>query len=176
MWQGHVAGSWSVWHPSGHKFLSCRAPFKLARLQCVVLSGVIPSQVLDFVFSIAELHEVPVGPFLCFPLNGTTLWHISLFCQFCIIRKLPGWVFCLITYWGRELKNIILEINPRNRQLGTILQVDFVLITTLGAWQFSQLSVPLTVHLPGPYFISLSLGILREAMENQDEHSQLVSL
>ena len=47
--------------------------------------------------------------------------------------------------------------------LGTGLQLDFMLlIAALGAWQFSQFSVHLTVHLSSPYFISLSLRVLRE--------------
>lgn len=174
MWQGHIAGSWSVWCQSGHKVLSCRAPFTLVRPQCVVLSRVISPQVLDFVLSIVELHEVPVDPFLCFLLKCSLAFQPLL----PVLRHQQTPWECVLSHHlchGRRELKIVLEINSRGRALGTVLQMDFVLITTLGAWQFSQLLVPLTVPLSSPYFIPLSMGMLWEAKENRDEHSQLIS-
>jgi len=47
----------------------------------------------------------------------------------------------------------------------TDLQLDFVLlITTLWAQQFSQLSVHLIVHFSSLYFVSLSLRLLQETV------------
>jgi len=56
-------------------------------------------------FPVVKFCEVPVGPFLWpgeVPLNGTTLWHISLSFQFCIISKLAECAFCPITCLTEE--------------------------------------------------------------------------
>lgn len=143
MWQGHVAGSWLVWCPPGHKVLSCRAPFKLVRPQCGVLSGVIHPQVLDFVFhcwtSWSSCWPIPLLPSEGYnPLAYQPLLPV-------LHHQQTPWLCALshhVCHWRRELKIIILGINSRGRPLGTFLQVDSVLIKPLGAGQFSQLSDP----------------------------------
>lgn len=51
------------------------------------MHGVILPLVQDLAFSFAEIHEIPVGPFLVpvgVPLSGhTAIWCISLSFQFC---------------------------------------------------------------------------------------------
>lgn len=88
---------------------------------------------------------ISVGPFLCFPLKGTTFQPIRTSASSASAANSLG-VCCVssLCHWRREFRIIIVEINSRGRPLGAVLQMDFVLITTLGAWQFSQLSVPLT--------------------------------
>lgn len=119
-----------------------------------------------FAFPIVELPEVPVRPFLWpveVPLNDTTLayqpllpvWHYQQTLWVCILSH-------DLCHWGRWSKNIILGTNPGDRKLATGLQLNFVLITTLWAWQFRQFSVHLTVHVSSPYFITLSMRMLRK--------------
>lgn len=58
----------------------------------MLLDMIVPSQMQNFAFVFAELHEVPVGLFLQpveTPLNGSrALQQISSFPQFNIIHKL----------------------------------------------------------------------------------------
>jgi len=62
--------------------------------------GVIPFQGQDLTSSFAELHEVPVGPFLQpvqVPLDDSmTLWCTSYSLQFCICCKLAEGERCSV--------------------------------------------------------------------------------
>lgn len=49
---------------SDPQVLLCKAAFKLISPQHVLLIGVFPPQVQELAFPFAELHKVPVGPFL----------------------------------------------------------------------------------------------------------------
>ncbi|KAK4830703.1 hypothetical protein QYF61_012872 [Mycteria americana] len=70
----------------------CRAAFQLGGPQYILVPGVVPAQVQDFVLLLVELHEVPVGLFLLpveVPLDGSmTFWCISHSSQFGVICKL----------------------------------------------------------------------------------------
>jgi len=63
--------------------LFCKVVLQLGSPEDVQMPEIVPSQVQDFAFSLVELREVPVSPFLQpvkVILNGsTTLWCISHF-------------------------------------------------------------------------------------------------
>ena len=66
----------------------------------ILLHRFIPPQVQDFALLFAELHEVPISPFLhpveVPPKSSTTLWCISQSSQFCTISKLAESTHCPI--------------------------------------------------------------------------------
>jgi len=71
------------------KVLLHRAAFQTVDHWHVLVPEIIPPQVQDFAFPLAELHEISLDPVLQLvkvPLNGgTTIWYISHSSQFCII-------------------------------------------------------------------------------------------
>lgn len=117
----------------------------------------------DFAFSLVELHEVPISPYLQ-PVNvpledSTTLWCISHYFLICV--KLAEGMLC----------PIIQIINEDFKQDWTLYwplgytashwQLDFMpLITTLSAWLFYQFAIHFTAYLHCPYFPSFSVRIL----------------
>ena len=56
--------------------LFCKAAFQMVGPQPVLLSGVIPTQMQDFAFSLVELREIPlilIIQSVKVPLNGNTI-------------------------------------------------------------------------------------------------------
>ncbi|KAK4831516.1 hypothetical protein QYF61_018100 [Mycteria americana] len=78
--------------------LFCKAALKLVDPQPVLLPGIIPPQVQGFGLPFAELHKVPVSPFLQpvqVPLDGSMpICCTSCSSWFCIICKLAEWALC----------------------------------------------------------------------------------
>jgi len=99
---------------------------------------------------------LPISP-ACQDPSSTPTWYVSYFFQFYIICKLAERTACPIL-WSliKRLSNTGPSIDAWGTPIVTDLQLDFVLlITTLRACQFRQLSVHLTIHFTSPYFISL---------------------
>lgn len=156
---------------AGPSSWSCVHQFQPIGTQRVLVHGIIPFHVKDFALPFTELDEGLVCPFLLpvkVLLNGNTpTWCIGCYSQIYIISRLAEGALCLPL--SRSLMNMFSSIGPSTYPWSTplvnILQEDFVLlITTLSAWQFSQFSHHLTVHLSNPYFISLSIRMLQETV------------
>lgn len=72
---------------------------------------------------------------------------------------------CLIVHVIREdLNSLGLSIDFWGTPPVASIQLDFLLITTLSVWHFSQFSVQFTVHLSSLYFISLSVRTVSNAV------------
>jgi len=107
-------------------FLVGRVAFHSVRPHPVVVP-----HVQDFAFTVVELQEVPVRPFLQ-PVNGgTTIWCISHSPQFCNICKLPEDVLCpSMQVINEDVKQYWVQYQPLGLVAG--LHLDFVpLITNL---------------------------------------------
>ncbi|KAK4831590.1 hypothetical protein QYF61_018350 [Mycteria americana] len=147
-----------LWIPDGPQILFYQAAFQLGGPQCLLVPGVIPSQVSDLALLLIELHEVLASPFLQpvkVPLDAsTTLWCISHSSQFCVISKLAEGTLCPSSRSLMKMLNRMRpNIDPWATPLVTGLQLDFMpLTTTLWAWPFSQFSVHLTIASSSPYF------------------------
>lgn len=132
-------------------------------------TGVIPSQVQDFVFTFAELYDVP----LC-PLSrlSSSLWMVS---QLCGVSTIPPSFISSANFMRacsidavllvRPLMKISSSISPNMDPWCTLIVTGFrlnsvPLITTFWTWQFSHLPLHFSVYLSRPYFHGLSLRIL----------------
>lgn len=76
------------------KVLFCRVAFQSAGHQCVLMTGIISYCWIALTFSLVELHEVPVSPFLWpvkVPLYGSMnlccISHFSKFCSTCELAE-----------------------------------------------------------------------------------------
>lgn len=98
------------------------------------MHGDIPPSVQDFTFSLAELHEVSISPFLQpvqVPPDGSkTVWCISHSSKFCRQQTWRGCTLPLIQIMNRTRP----RINPWGTPLATGLQLVF--------WHWSELSEP----------------------------------
>ena len=63
------------------QMLFCKAAFQSGGSQCILVPGVVPAQVQDFAFLLAELCDCPVNAFLQLvkvPLDGSmTFWSVN---------------------------------------------------------------------------------------------------
>ena len=114
-----------------------------------------------------------------FPSPSRSFWVAT---QPPVYQPLLPVLYCLQTCWrvhsvhsGRSLmktlNNTGFRISPQATPPVTAPQLYFtLLITTPWAWQFSQVSVHLSVHLPSPYLTSLSMRMLRKTVSKLKEN------
>lgn len=145
---GHPGASWERWVNPQH----------------ILALWVILPPVKDFIFSFAELHQIPLCPYLQpleVPLNdSTTMKRISHSLWFVMSAKLLR-VHSVPSY--RSLMKRWNGIGHSVYNWGTSLltYMDFVpLMTALWVQSFQQFSAHLTAHLSNPYFVCLSMMML----------------
>ncbi|KAJ7410836.1 hypothetical protein WISP_105756 [Willisornis vidua] len=122
--------------------------------QSVLGYGIVPPQGLDLAFTIVDLHESPVSPFLQpmeVPLNGSTIvWCMHHCSQFCIICKPKE---CVLWPIFQVINGEMKPYWPQNQLLGYTIssfQMNFMPLTiTLQVLQFSQFSTTCT----GPFIM-----------------------
>lgn len=156
------AGFWSTWcllEPPG---LFYQTAIQLGTPQQTLIYGVVPLQVQNFAFLLADLHEVPMSLFphtvkvaVC---RSTTLMYLPILLFLWSHQTLlelhsspsPGLM--------KMLNRIGSSTDPWGTLLVTVLQLAFIpLIITLRTQPFIQFSIYLTVSSSSPYISSLSI-------------------